>query len=125
MQTRSEKDSLGERQIPAEAYYGIQTDRAVENFPISGLKPKSAYVEATVQIKKSAAIVNKSLNMLDAQKANAIVRACDEILGGRLREWFVVDVYQAGAGTSHNMNANEVIANRAIEYSEGKRVITP
>jgi aspartate ammonia-lyase len=121
MQTRSEKDSLGERRIPAEVYYGIQTDRAIENFPISGLKPKPSYIEATVQIKKSAAKVNKTLGMLDAQKADAIVRACDEILSGRLREWFVVDVYQAGAGTSHNMNANEVIANRAIELLGGKK----
>jgi len=121
MHTRSEKDSLGERRIPAEVYYGIQTDRAIENFPISGLKPTRSYVDATVQIKKSAANVNKALGMLDAQKALAIVRACDEILGGKLREWFVVDVYQAGAGTSHNMNANEVIANRAIELLGGKK----
>jgi len=121
MQTRSEKDSLGERPIPAEAYYGIQTDRAIENFPISGLKPPRSYVEATVHIKKSAANVNKALGMLDGRKADAIVRACDEILSGRRREWFVVDVYQAGAGTSHNMNANEVIANRAIELLGGKK----
>lgn len=121
MRTRSEKDSLGERPIPAEAYYGIQTDRAIENFPISGLKPAKSYVEATVHIKKSAANVNKALGMLDEQKADAIVRACDEILRGKLHEWFVVDVYQAGAGTSHNMNANEVIANRAIELLGGER----
>ncbi len=121
MRTRSEKDSLGERPIPAEAYYGIQTDRAIENFPISGLKPTKSYVEATVHIKKSAANVNKALGMLDEQKADAIVRACDEILSGGLREWFVVDVYQAGAGTSHNMNANEVIANRAIELLGGEK----
>jgi aspartate ammonia-lyase len=109
MQTRTEKDSLGELQIPAEVYYGVQTARAVENFRISGLKPKPSYVDATVQIKKAAAKVNKALGLLDAKKADAIVGACDEILGGSLREWFVVDVYQAGAGTSHNMNANEVI----------------
>ncbi|HEY6192567.1 MAG TPA: aspartate ammonia-lyase [Bacteroidota bacterium] len=116
-----EKDSLGERQIPADAYYGAQVDRAIENFPISGLRPKPSYVEATVHIKRSAAIVNKALGLLDAKKADAIVRACDEILAGKLREWFVVDVYQAGAGTSHNMNANEVIANRAIELLGGKK----
>jgi aspartate ammonia-lyase len=119
MQTRLEKDSLGERSIPANAYYGIQTARALENFPISGLRPKSSYVDATVHIKKAAATVNKSLGLLDAPKANAIIAACDEILNGGLREWFVVDVYQAGAGTSHNMNANEVIANRAIELLGG------
>src|ERR1043166_9406808 len=121
MNTRMEKDALGERQIPADAYYGAQVDRAIENFPISGLRPKPSYVEATVHIKRSAAIVNKALGLLDAKKADAIVRACDEILSGKLREWFVVDVYQAGAGTSHNMNANEVIANRAIELLGGKK----
>jgi aspartate ammonia-lyase len=121
MQTRLEKDSLGERAIPKDAYYGVQTDRAVENFPISGLKPKPAYIDATVQIKKAAATVNSALKQLDAGKAKAIVAACDEILGGKLRNWFVVDVYQAGAGTSHNMNANEVIANRAIELLGGNK----
>lgn len=121
MQTRLEKDSLGERRIPAEAYYGIQTDRAIENFPISGLKPLPAYVDATVHIKKAAAIVNKTLGLLDVQKSMAIVSACEEILQGKFREWFVVDVYQAGAGTSHNMNVNEVIANRAIEILGGQK----
>jgi aspartate ammonia-lyase len=121
MQTRIEKDSLGEREIPADAYYGVQTDRALENFPISGLRPKSAYVEATVLIKKCAAKVNKVLGLLDTGIADAIIAACDEILSGRLREWFVVDVYQAGAGTSHNMNVNEVIANRAIELLGGSK----
>jgi len=121
MQTRLEKDSLGERRIPANAYYGIQTDRALENFAISGLKPKASYVDATVCIKKSAAKVNKALGLLDAGKADAIVTACNEILDGKLREWFVVDVYQAGAGTSHNMNTNEVVANRAIELLGGEK----
>ncbi len=121
MQTRIEKDSLGERAIPAGAYYGIQTHRAVENFPISGMKAKPSYIDATVRIKKCAALVNKSLGLLDARRADAIVEACTEILAGRLREWFVVDVYQAGAGTSHNMNANEVIANRAIELLGGSK----
>jgi aspartate ammonia-lyase len=121
MQTRIEKDSLGERRIPADAYYGIQTDRALENFPISDLKPKPAYVVATVQIKKCAAKVNKALGLLDNRIADAIIAACEEILSGSLREWFVVDVYQAGAGTSHNMNVNEVIANRAIEILGGNK----
>ena len=121
MQTRLEKDSLGERPIPADAYHGIQTDRAIENFPISGLKPKPSYIDATVRIKKAAARVNKILGLLDGRRADAIVGACNEILSGKLREWFVVDVYQAGAGTSHNMNANEVIANRAIELLGGTK----
>ncbi len=121
MQTRMEKDSLGERWIPADAYYGIQTARAIENFPISGLKPKNQYIRATVQIKKSAARVNEALGLLESKKADAIIGACNEILEGKLHEWFVVDVYQAGAGTSHNMNANEVIANRAIELLGGSK----
>ncbi len=112
---------MGKRVIAADAYYGIQTDRALENFPISGLKPKPAYIDATVQIKKAAAKVNGDLNLLDAAIAKAIIDACDEILNGALREWFVVDVYQAGAGTSHNMNTNEVIANRAIELLGGNK----
>src|SRR5713101_2533617 len=121
MNVRVEKDTLGERQIPGEAYYGVQTHRAIENFPISGLKPKAAYVDATVHIKKAAATVNEALGLLEAKKAKAIVQASDEILSGKLREWFVVDVYQAGAGTSHNMNTNEVIANRAIELLGGTK----
>jgi aspartate ammonia-lyase len=121
METRTERDSLGELQVPADAYYGIQTLRAAGNFPVSGLRAKPAYVEATVQIKRAAAIVNAGLDLLERAKADAIVRACDEILAGGLRQWFVVDVYQAGAGTSHNMNANEVIANRAIELLGGAK----
>ncbi|MFQ5798600.1 MAG: lyase family protein, partial [Bacteroidota bacterium] len=121
MESRIEENSLGERRIPADAYYGVQTHRALGNFPISGLKPKPGYVEATVHIKKAAAKVNKELGLLDTKKADAIIKAADEILSGKLREWFVVDVYQAGAGTSHNMNANEVIANRSIEILGGKK----
>jgi len=121
MATRTEKDSLGERQLPADAYYGVQTDRARENFQISGFRPKPAYVEATVQIKKAAAVVNAELGLLDAERSSAIVRAADEVLAGALREWWIVDVYQAGAGTSHNMNTNEVLANRAIELLGGRK----
>ncbi|MBI4429814.1 MAG: aspartate ammonia-lyase [Ignavibacteriales bacterium] len=121
METRIEKDSLGERRIPKDVYYGVQTQRAIENFPISGLKPKPSYVDATIHIKRSAAIVNKELGLLDKKKADAIVQASDEILAGNMREWFVVDVYQAGAGTSHNMNCNEVLANRAIEILGGQK----
>ncbi len=121
METRTEKDSLGELAIPADAYYGIQTYRALKNFPISGLKPKPLYVNATVHIKKAAAAVNSQLGLLAESKANAIIGAAEEILSGKLREWFVVDVYQAGAGTSHNMNTNEVIANRANEILGGRK----
>src|SRR3954471_1628958 len=112
---RTERDPLGELQVPDEAYYGVQTARAVANFPISGLHAPADLVVATVIVKKAAAEANAALGRLDADTARAIVAAADEILSGALRDQFVVDVYQAGAGTSHNMNANEVIANRAAE----------
>jgi aspartate ammonia-lyase len=118
---RTERDPLGERAVPATAYYGIQTARAVENFPISGLRAPAPLVEATVLVKKAAALANVPLGRLDARVGDAIVRAADEILGGALRDQFVVDVYQAGAGTSHNMNTNEVLANRAAELLGGVR----
>jgi aspartate ammonia-lyase len=119
--TRLERDPLGERSVPADAYYGIQTMRAVENFPISGLRAPQSLVEATVRIKKAAAQANVTLGRLDSATGEAIVRAADEILGGALADQFVVDVYQAGAGTSHNMNTNEVLANRAGELLGGAR----
>jgi aspartate ammonia-lyase len=112
---RIEQDSMGERQIPASAYYGIQTLRAIENFPISGLKPLATYVDACILIKKAAAIANAKLGCISPEIGRAIVAAADEILQGNLRDQFVVDVYQAGAGTSHHMNVNEVLANRALE----------
>src|SRR3954465_10390432 len=115
MTFRSERDPLGELNVPADAYYGVQTARAVENFPISGLRAPADLVTATILIKKAAAEANVALGRLDAGTARAIVAAADEILAGGLRDQFVVDVYQAGAGTSHNMNANEVVANRAAE----------
>src|SRR6185295_4300035 len=115
MATRVERDPLGELLVPAEAYYGVQTQRAVENFPISGLTAPAPLVTATVLVKQACARANSSLGRLDADVADAIVQAADEILSGRLRDQFVIDVYQAGAGTSHNMNANEVLANRAAE----------
>jgi aspartate ammonia-lyase len=121
---RIEKDSLGEKEVPAGAYYGIQTLRAVENFPVSGLGPHPEFVEATVRIKRAAALTNTALaryTNLDRRKARAIIRACDEVLGGKHRDQFVVDVFQAGAGTSHNMNVNEVLANRANEFLGGKK----
>ena len=112
---RTEKDSMGERQIPASAYYGIQTLRAIENFPISGLKPLATYIDACILIKKAAAIVNGKLGCIPQEISQVLVTAADEILQGNLRDQFVVDVYQAGAGTSHHMNVNEVLANRALE----------
>ena len=115
MKYRVERDPLGDVRVPATAYFGGQTARAVENFPISGLTAPPALVDATVLVKKAAAEANRSLDRLPGAVGRAIVRAADEILGGRLRDQFVVDVYQAGAGTSHNMNTNEVLANRAGE----------
>jgi aspartate ammonia-lyase len=112
---RLERDSLGEVRVPANAYFGAQTQRAVENFPISGLIAPTELVDATVLVKKAAAEVNATLGRLPADIARAIVQAADEVLAGQFRDQFVVDVYQAGAGTSHNMNANEVLANRAAE----------
>ena len=118
---RRERDSLGEIDVPSDAYYGAQTARALENFPISGLRAAADLVTATILIKKSAAAANASLGRLDAAVARAIVAAADEIRSGQLRDQFVVDVYQAGAGTSHNMNSNEVLANRAAEILGGTR----
>ncbi|MBE9063846.1 aspartate ammonia-lyase [cf. Phormidesmis sp. LEGE 11477] len=112
---RIEKDSMGVLEIPKSAYYGIQTLRAVQNFPISGLKPLPTYIDACLLIKKAAAIANQELDCIPADIGDAIVQAVDEILKGNLRDQFVVDVYQAGAGTSHHMNVNEVLANRALE----------
>ncbi len=121
MQARIERDPLGEKPVPADAYYGIQTARAVENFPISGLRAQPDLVTATVLVKKACAEANVTLKRLEERVGDAIARAADEILGGALREQFVVDVYQAGAGTSHNMNTNEVLANRAAELLGGRR----
>jgi aspartate ammonia-lyase len=121
MTTRIEKDPLGEKAVPNEALYGIQTVRAVENFPISGLRPLPAFVDAVIWIKRSAALTHKETGRLEARLADAIVAAADEILAGKHRDQFVVDVYQAGAGTSHNMNCNEVLANRAAEILGGRR----
>jgi aspartate ammonia-lyase len=113
--TRSERDPLGEKAVPATALYGIQTLRAAENFPISGLRALPAFVDAVIWIKRSAALTHKETGRLEPRLADAIVQAADEVLGGQHRDQFIVDVYQAGAGTSHNMNCNEVLANRANE----------
>ena len=119
--TRSEKDPLGALDVPEDALYGVQTLRAVQNFPISGLRPLPAFVDATVRIKRAAALTHKETGRLDPKLADAIVKAADEVLAGKNRDQFVVDVYQAGAGTSHNMNCNEVLANRANEILGTKR----
>ncbi len=121
MTTRTEKDPLGEKPVPISALYGIQTLRAMENFPISGLRPLPAFVDAVIWIKRSAALTHKETGRLEPKLADAIVKAADEVLAGQHRDQFVVDVYQAGAGTSHNMNCNEVLANRANEILGGKR----
>lgn len=112
---RVEKDSLGTSQIPDGLYYGIQTQRAVENFPISGLRAHPKFLDAFITIKKAAACANLKAGTLKRESAEAMIKACDEILSGALRDQFPVDVFQMGAGTSFNMNVNEVIANRANE----------
>jgi len=117
---RIQKDSLGEVKVPESAYYGAQTQRAVENFPISGLRLPRRFIRAQGIIKYSAAYANKEVSYLDERLADAIMEAAKEVIDGKWDHQFVVDVYQAGAGTSQNMNANEVIANRAIELLGGK-----
>ncbi len=120
-QYRIEKDSLGEVKVPLEAYYGAQTTRALENFPISGIRPHPISTRSMVYIKKAAAKVNNELGCLDNEKSEAIISAADRIIEGEFKDQFVVDVYQAGAGTSFNMNVNEVIANIAIESLGGEK----
>jgi aspartate ammonia-lyase len=115
METRKEIDPLGVRQIPKNAYFGIQTLRATENFPVSGIKAPLVFIKAYVLIKKVAATANMQVGWLDEKLAKAIIEACDEVLSRKLLDQFVVDVFQAGAGTSFNMNINEVLANRALE----------
>ena len=119
--TRIERDPLGEMPVPADALWGIQTERARQNFPISNLRPLPAFVDAVIWIKRAAALTHRETGRLDKKLADAIVRAADEVLDGGHRDHFVVDPYQAGAGTSHNMNCNEVLANRANELLGGKR----
>ncbi|MFQ5926872.1 MAG: aspartate ammonia-lyase [Terriglobia bacterium] len=118
---RIEKDSLGEKQVPAEAYYGIQTVRALENYPISGIPSHPFLIRAIGMIKQAAALANQELDLLDAKRAGAIIQAAKEVIAGKLDDQFVVDVYQAGAGVSFHMNTNEVVANRAIEILGGAR----
>ncbi len=118
---RLERDSLGEYPVPAEAWYGIQTARALDNFPISGRGPDPDFVRAHVMVKRAAAVANREAGWLEPRLAEAILGACDRILAGELMEQFVVDRFQAGAGTSHNMNSNEVIANLANVALGGRR----
>ena len=119
--TRTEQDSLGRAEVPADVYYGIQTFRAVANFPISGYRVHPLLIRAIGLVKKAAATANLDLRLLDRRRASAVMRAADEVAAGKLNDQFVVDVYQAGAGVSFHMNANEVIANRAIELLGGRR----
>ena len=119
--TRMEKDPLGTLAVPSDALYGIQTLRAIQNFPISGIRPLWPFVRSQIWIKKAAALTHRETGRLDAQTADAIIRAADEALDRKHDAHFLVDPYQAGAGTSLNMNVNEVLANRANELLGGKR----
>ncbi len=118
---RTEQDSLGSKLLPADVYYGIQTLRAIENFQISGLRSRPAFIRAIARIKRAAAEANLRLGLLRPTMARAIIAASQEMIDGRHDDQFRVDVYQAGAGTSFNMNANEVIANRALELLKKRR----
>src|SRR6266498_4731633 len=117
--TRTEKDSLGTRQIPVNVYYGIQTARAVENYPISGMRAHPTLIRAFGMVKEAAAEANRELALVDEKIANAVIQAAKEVQQGKWNQEFVVDVFQAGAGVSFHMNTNEVIANRAIEVLGG------
>jgi fumarate hydratase class II len=119
MSQRIEADSMGEVSVPSEAYYGAQTQRAVDNFPISGLSFPRGFIAALGLIKRSAAQSNQELGLLDTDLAEAIIATCDEVIEGTLDEHFPIDIFQTGSGTSTNMNANEVISNRAIERMGG------
>src|SRR4249919_1719569 len=121
VETRTERDSMGEMQVPANAYYGASAHRAILNFPISDLRFPRQFIRALGQIKQAAAQVNESLGTVDAQIAEAIVQAAQEVIDGKLDSHFVLDIFQTGSGTSTNMNANEVIANRASELLGGSR----
>ena len=125
---RIERDSLGEIQVPADAYWGAQTQRAIENFPVSGITFGRRFIRALGIVKKAAAQTNRDLDLIDTDTADAIVAAADEVIAGKLDDQFPVDIFQTGSGTSSNMNANEVIANRAAEIldkSIGERVVHP
>lgn len=118
---RVESDSIGSKDVPINAYYGVQTLRAYENFKISGIKVNSEFVKAIVEVKKASAITNGEVKVIDEKIVSAMVKACEEILDGQFLDNFIVDAIQGGAGTSLNMNANEVVANRAIEILGGEK----
>ncbi|MFW6041066.1 MAG: aspartate ammonia-lyase [Thermoplasmatota archaeon] len=118
---RKEKDTLGEKEIPDDAYFGVQTMRALENFPVSGLTERKELIYSYVELKKACAIVNMDLEVLDEEIGDTLIKACDDILNGGYEDQFPVDVFQAGAGTSFNMNVNEVIANKALEMMGKKK----
>src|SRR3954447_11552684 len=120
-QFRTEKDSMGEMQVPADAYYGAQTARAVENFPISDLRFSRRFIAAMGLIKWAAAEINHKLGLFDERRKSLIQQAAQEVIDGKLDSQFVVDIFQTGSGTSTNMNTNEVIATRANEIATGKR----
>ena len=121
MEYRVEKDSIGTKDVPQGVYYGVQSLRAAENFHITGLTMHPEIINSLAYIKKAAAITNCEVGLLDKKITSAIVKACDEILEGKLHGDFIIDPIQGGAGTSMNMNANEVIANRAIEILGGQK----
>ena len=121
VETRTERDSMGEMQVPADAYFGASTQRAVLNFPISDLRFPRQFIRALGQIKQAAAQANAALGTVDVQVAEAVVSAAQEVIDGKLDKHFVLDIFQTGSGTSTNMNANEVIANRASELLGGSR----
>ncbi|MFB6284246.1 MAG: class II fumarate hydratase [Halobacteria archaeon] len=125
---RIESDSLGEVEVPADALYGAQTQRAVENFPVSSLRFDRRFIRAIGRLKKACALTNNELDMLDDEKTDAIVEACDEVIEGEHDDEFVVDIFQTGSGTSTNMNANEVISNRASQilgHEKGSKYVHP
>src|SRR3954471_6280667 len=119
-QFRTEKDSLGEMQVPTDALWGAQTQRAVENFPISNLRFPRSFIAALGMIKKAAAQTNADLGLLAKSVADTIIDSADEVIKGDLDRHFVIDIFQTGSGTSTNMNANEVIAHRAAQKREGQ-----
>lgn len=121
MITREESDSIGTMQVPEKAYYGVQALRARNNFHITGRPLHTEFIRNLVRIKKAAAMTNMAAHVLDESIGGAIIKACDEIISGKLHQAFIVDAIQGGAGTSANMNANEVIANRAIEILGGRK----
>ena len=126
---RMEHDFLGDKEVPIDAYYGVQTLRAIENFPITGYRIHPALIKCMAIVKKAAALANEKVGELESKKAEAIAKAADDVIAGKLNDWFLVDPIQGGAGTSINMNTNEVIANRALEILGEKKgtytVISP